>query len=110
MLPGPYNFTIYQGDGYTFVMNLKAGANPFDVTGFTFVGGIAKQRGGPKVASFVVDIVGDPEDGVVNVKLTGAEATAVTAGIWYYDVQMTSPADVPTTLLTGVITSVGQVN
>jgi hypothetical protein len=108
--PGTYNFSYYKGDTSEFVIRPKnSDGSSFDLTGYTADFFIASSRGNNP--SFRVEgqaVVSAVNDTVTCTILPGVGGT-LNAGVFVYDVQITSGPSTIFTLVTGNITVTEQV-
>jgi hypothetical protein len=108
--PGTYNFSYYKGDTSEFVIRPKnSDGSSFDLTGYTADFFIASSRG--NTPSFRVEaqaVVSAVNDTVTCTILPGVGGT-LNAGVYVYDVQITSGPSTIFTLVTGNITVTEQV-
>ena len=108
--PGTYNFSYYKGDTSEFVIRPKnSDGSSFDLTGYTADFFIASSRG--NTPSFRVEaqaVVSAVNDTVTCTILPGVGGT-LNAGVYVYDVQITSGPSTVFTLVTGNITVTEQV-
>lgn len=102
--PGTYNFSYYRGDTNEFVIRPKnSNGSAFDLTGFTAEFFIANRRGSTGTQYEAQAVVNTTSDIVTCTILPGV-GSALVAGTYVYDVQITSGPSVIYTLLTGTIT------
>ena len=108
--PGTYNFSYYKGDTSEFVIRPKnSDGSSFDLTGYTADFFIASSRG--NTPSFRVEaqaVVSAVNDTVTCTILPGVGGT-LNAGVYVYDVEITSGPSTIFTLVTGNITVTEQV-
>jgi len=110
--PGNHDFKYYRGDTHEFDVSLKnQDGTDFSITGYETVAfTIANQRGasGTKTTAGATKI----EPSVVRCLITPAVGRTLSAGTYFYDVQITDTTpdpDVIYTVLTGTITVVDDV-
>ena len=113
MRPGRFNISIYQGDTFSTAPAWKINNSYVNVTGYT-----AKMQVRQDVdsASTIVElstdngrIVTGTTDGKFTLTLTAAETTPLPPGNYVYDLEITSPGGVETTLLTGGFAVIAEV-
>jgi hypothetical protein len=108
--PGTYNFSYYKGDTSEFVIRPKnSDGSSFDLTGYTADFFIASSRGNnPSFREEAQAVVSAVNDTVTCTILPGVGGT-LNAGVYVYDVQITSGPSTIFTLVTGNITVTEQV-
>ena len=105
--PGTYNFNLYRGDQYDFVINPKnPNGTPFDLTGYTSLFAVATERGNPAAlvgfASASVDSSGIDK---VTCKIPSLFSSQLSGTSYVYDIEvLNSSSSTVYTLLTGNIT------
>ena len=105
--PGTYNFNLYRGDQYDFVINPKnPNGTPFDLTGYTALFAVATERGNPAAfvgsASASVDSSGIDK---VTCKIPSLFSSQLSGTSYVYDIEvLNSSSSTVYTLLTGNIT------
>jgi len=114
MLAGRYNgFGFTQSDTFTTAPVWKINGTPVSVTGYTAKMSLRKS---PNSSTSVFDfstangrIVTGTVDGKFTITASSTDTATIPAGTYYYDLEVTSPASVRTTLLSGVLTVAKQV-
>jgi hypothetical protein len=114
MKAGRYNgFSFVQGDTFTTAPVWKINGTPVSVTDYTARMSLRKS---PNSSTSVFDfttangrIVTGGVDGKFTISASSSDTATVAAGSYYYDLEVTSPASVRTTLLSGMFTVVKQV-
>lgn len=115
MNPGRYNgFNFTQGDTFTSAPAWKISNSYVNVAGYS---ALMQLRRGGTTGTVVLElstdngrIVAGTTDGKFTITASSVVTAAVPAGTFYYDLQVTSPDSVTTTLLTGVFTVKPQVS
>ena len=101
MATGRADLTIYQGDDMAWIVTvtLEDGTTPADITGYTALAQIRHSvaDSDPVVVTSFACIVASPE---VSMSLTH-DQTGLLCGRYVWDLQLTSPADIVTTILGG---------
>lgn len=114
MLAGRYNgFGFTQGDTFTTAPQWKIAGSYVNVTDYTAKMSLRKS---PNSSTSTFDfstangrIVVGGVDGKFTISASSTDTATVPAGTYYYDLEITSPASVKTTLLSGVLTVAKQV-
>jgi hypothetical protein len=112
-MPGHYNITIRQGD--TYAETYTFGATLF--TGYSGLMQIRDKDGTVKItcsstaAPSTMTIAVGSVDTVITPIITATQTAALAAGVYFYDLQLTSaaPASIVTTYLEGTVTIVKDV-
>jgi hypothetical protein len=113
MMPGHYNITIRQGDTFQETFTFVA-------TKLTSYTGLMQWRDGLGTVKVTCDSAGAPatmtiavgaSDTVITPVITSTQTAALAAGVYYYDLQLTSPTPdfIVTTWLEGTVTVVADV-
>jgi len=114
MLAGRYNgFGFTQGDTFTTAPQWKINGVYVNVTGYTAKMSLRKS---PNSSTSTFDfstangrIVTGGVDGKFTISASSADTATIPAGTYYYDLEITSPVSVKTTLLSGVLNVAKQV-
>lgn len=114
MKPGRYNgFSFTQGDTFTTAPVWKINSSPVNVTDYTAKMSLRKS---PNSSTSTFDfstangrIVTGGVDGKFTISASATNTATIPAGSYYYDLEVTSPAGVKTTLLSGVVMVAKQV-
>ena len=108
-MPGHANLEIMQGDTYTLGVQVRnSNGTPADITGYTAIAQIRRASAGADsvVAAEFTCAVTSP---LVNISLTPAQ-TVTLAGQYVWDLEITSPTDVVTTILAGRVRVMAEVS
>ena len=108
MTPGRYNMKVYQGSTFSLAPQWKIDGTYVDVTGYSAAMSV---KNSPTSASTIISLTsanGKITVGTTNGKftlaLTAAETTALAAGNYVYDLEVTAPNGTVTRLLEGGFT------
>ena len=108
MTPGRYNIKVYQGSTFSLAPQWKIDGTYVDVTGYTAAMSV---KYSPSSVSSIIDLTSangkitvGTTDGKFTLALTAGETTALAAGNYVYDLEVTSPGGVVTRLLEGGFT------
>jgi hypothetical protein len=108
MTPGRYNMKVYQGSTFSLTPQWKIDGTYVDVTGYTAAMSV---KYSPSSVSSIIDLTSangkitvGTTDGKFTLALTAGETTALAAGNYVYDLEVTSPGGVVTRLLEGGFT------
>lgn len=107
-MPAKYNITLRQGDTYTETFTFSSVL----LTSYTGLMQIRDQGGAVKVtcdstaSPATMTIAVGSTDSVVSPLITATQTAALSPGVYYYDLQLTSPApsSIVTTYLEGTVT------
>ena len=108
MTPGRYNMKCYQGSTFTLAPQWKIDGNYVDVTGYTAAMDV--KNSATSVSSIIElsssngRITVGTTNGKFTLNLSAATTTALAAGQYVYDLEVTSPGGVVTRLLEGGFT------
>ena len=102
------NIFIDAGADYTSTVTVTDGTgSAYDLTGYTAAAQIRKTyESSSATVSFTVAFASDRTTGQLDLTLTGAQTSAVTAGRYVYDLLITSSAGA----LTRVVEGIAQIN
>ena len=104
------NIEIYQGDTYAHQLSLKDSANAvINISTRSYAGQIRKKRSSNTVTATFTTQITDGANGVVAFSLAANITSNIASGSYVYDFQETNGSTV-TTLITGVVTVVGEVS
>ena len=105
MTPGRYNMKVYQGSTFSLAPQWKIDNSYVNVTGYTAAMSV---KNSPSSSTTIISLTSSngritvgTTDGKFTLALTAAETTALTAGQYVYDLEVTSPGGVVTRLLEG---------
>ena len=105
-MPGLYNITLRQGDTYTETFTFKDTL----LTGYTGLMQIRDQSGAVKVtcdsdaSPSTMTITVGAADSIVAPLISAVQTAALSPGVYYYDLELTSPSSIVTTYLEGKVT------
>lgn len=108
-MPARANIDIYQSDSFTLGVQVRnSNGTPADITGYTAIAQIrrASADADPVIAAEFTCAVTSP---LVNISLT-PEQTRTLRGQYVWDLQITSPAEVVTTILAGRVRVTAEVS
>lgn len=109
MQPGKYNFKARQGASFYRTLTWKDGAAAKDITGYTGRMQVRKNVNDP-TAVIALEFVSDTSqgisiptgtDGVVGIRINASTMSAVSAGTYVYDLELTNSTGFVTPLLEG---------
>lgn len=112
MTPGTYEITCYQGATYTKSWNFKLDGVNIDWTGYTAKMQVRQYKNLNDTAVLTLQtgsgIAALTSNGNVAITITATQSGAITAGNYYYDIELTS-GSVVERVLQGKFVVVGQV-
>ena len=105
MTPGRYNMKVYQGSTFSLAPQWKIDGTYVNVTGYTAAMSV---KNSPSSSTTIISLTSSngritvgTTDGKFTLALTAVETTALAAGQYVYDLEVTSPGGVVTRLLEG---------
>ena len=105
MTPGRYNMKVYQGSTFSLAPQWKIDGTYVNVTGYSAA---MKVKNSPTSVSSIIDLTSangritvGTTDGKFTLALTAAQTTALAAGNYVYDLEVTAPGGTVTRLLEG---------
>jgi hypothetical protein len=105
MTPGRYNIKVYQGSTFSLAPQWKIDGTYVNVTGYTAAMSV---KNSPTSSSTIISLTSSngritvgTTDGKFTLNLSAAETTALTAGNYVYDLEVTAPNGTVTRLLEG---------
>ena len=108
MTPGRYNIKVYQGSTFSLAPQWKIDGTYVNVTGYTAA--MSVKYSATSVSTIISltssngKITVGTTDGKFTLALTAAETTALAAGNYVYDLEVTAPNSTVTRLLEGGFT------
>jgi len=95
MTAGTYDITIDQGSDYSLGITVKDSVgDPLDLTGYSARAQLRPKKDSTILsASFTCEIGSPPTDGQITMTLANAISTAMTAGTYYYDLEVYTAGD-----------------
>ena len=102
------NLIIDQGSSFSTTIDIADENDlPIDLTGYTGAGQIRKTFTSLTAVSFAVVIAGPA--GAITLSLTSTQTSAITAGRYVFDVELTSSAGTVSRIVEGIATVTPQV-
>jgi hypothetical protein len=101
-MPGTANLAIYQGDDYAAVVTVMQGSGPADLTGYTAQAEMRTGAADCAPVAWEINAQVNPPN-FINL-LIPASATALMSGSYCWDLQITDPTGLVTTILAGGVT------
>lgn len=102
--PGSYNLDIYRGDTQQWQFVLwedEDKTQPIDLTGVAVMAEIRDKPAGAKITEIACTVV-DPN--IINAYLSADISHALPIKAGYWDLELTYPGDIVTTILAGSVT------
>lgn len=85
---------IDQGSAYNATLPVLTLNNlPLDLTGYMGRGQIRRNYNATLAVNFLVEVQGDPEDGLVRISLTPAQTSGMKAGRYVFDIEVYTAND-----------------
>ena len=108
MTPGRYNMKVYQGSTFSLAPQWKIDGNYVNVTGYT---ANMVVRNSPTSSTSIITLSSSngritvgTTDGKFTLSITATDTTALAAGQYVYDLEVTAPDSTVTRLLEGGFT------
>jgi hypothetical protein len=102
------NLIIDQGSTYSTVIDVTDDNDvPIDLTGYTGSAQIRKHYSSSNSVAFSVSV--SPNDGGVVLNLSSTQTSALRAGRYVYDVELTNTSNVVSRIVEGIVTVTPQV-
>jgi len=107
--PGTYDFDVYQGDTKEFSLAVSSGPDggpfvPVDLTGCTAAAQIRETVTAASPSATITCVISDPTGGVIDLSMTPAVTTTLTAGKKVWDIEITLSNGKKFTYLKGTVT------
>ena len=97
------NLVVDQGSNFFVIITITdTSGNLVDLTGFTASAQMRKHFTSATAISFTCETGG--ANGTISLALTSEETTAITAGRYVYDVEVTTATDVVSRVVEGIVT------
>ena len=108
--PADQDLTITRGDTETLVVTITTdGSTAVDITGRTYTSQIRTQQDSTTIkASFTCTLSATPTDGKVTCVLSATSSAALSAGLYFWDLQENA-SGVISTILAGTVTVLADV-
>ena len=100
MAAANYNITVNQFADFSRSFQIKEDSVVLDITGYSFKGELKENFNSTTSVDFTATIT-TPATGLFNIKLTDTQTTAMAAGTWVYDLNMTDAAGIVTRIIQG---------
>ena len=98
------NLYVDAGTDYSTIITVAAtNGQPLNLSGYSAASQIRKSYNSSTNYSFLTSIY-DPALGKVRLQLTNTQSSAIPAGRWLYDLEITSPSGTRTRVVEGILT------
>ena len=98
------NLFVDAGADYSTIITVAAtNGQPLNLTGYTVASQIRKSYSSSTVYDFTTSLY-DASQGKVRIQLNNSQSSAIPAGRWLYDVEITSPSGTKTRVIEGIVT------
>jgi hypothetical protein len=104
MSAGIHNFTLDQGATFNRQLTIKENNSPLNLTGYTGAIQLRSSYDASTVALSVTVAVTNATQGILTISASSSSTTALTEGIYVYDLEITNSSGTVTRLLQGQIT------
>lgn len=97
---------VDQGSTYNTILTLTDDTTnlPIDVTGYTINANIKKSYYSANNTAVFTSTINDASNGNVTISLTSGTSVNIKAGRYVYDVKVTSPTNIVTRIVEGILT------
>jgi len=98
------NLFVDAGADYSTIITVAAtNGQPLNLTGYSVASQMRKSYSSSTVYNFTTSLY-DAAQGKVRLQLNNAQSSAIPAGRWLYDVEITSPSGTKTRVIEGIVT------
>ncbi len=98
------NLFVDAGADYSNIITVAASnGQALNLTGYSVASQIRKSYQSSTVYNFVSSVY-DATTGKIRLQLSNAQSSAIPAGRWLYDVEITSPSGTKTRVIEGIVT------
>lgn len=98
------NLFVDAGADYSTIITVAAtNGQPLNLTGYSVASQMRKSYSSSTVYNFTTSVY-DASQGKVRLQLNNSQSSAIPAGRWLYDVEITSPSGTKTRVLEGIVT------
>jgi hypothetical protein len=104
MSAGTWNIAVEQGADWAATVTWEADGDPVDLTGYSAAMQVRKSPGSVAALLELTDAAGltlGGAAGTIEITITSAQLSAIEAGDWQYDLELTSASGVVTRVLQG---------
>ena len=98
------NLFVDAGANYSNIITVAASnGQPLDLTGYTVASQMRKSYQSSTAYNFTASVY-NAATGKVRLQLSATQSSAIPAGRWLYDVEITSPSGTKTRVVEGIVT------
>jgi hypothetical protein len=98
------NLFVDAGTDYSTIITVAAtNGQPLNLTGYSVASQMRKSYSSSTVYNFTSSLY-DAANGKVRLQLSNTQSSAIPAGRWLYDVEITSPSGTKTRVVEGIVT------
>ena len=98
------NLFVDAGTDYSTIITVAAtNGQPLNLTGYSVASQMRKSYSSSTVYNFTTSLY-DAAQGKVSLQLNNTQSSAIPAGRWLYDVEITSPSGTKTRVVEGIVT------
>lgn len=98
------NLFVDAGADYSTIITVAAtNGQPLNLTGYSVASQMRKSYSSSTVYNFTSSLY-DAANGKVRLQLNNTQSSAIPAGRWLYDVEITSPSGTKTRVIEGIVT------
>jgi hypothetical protein len=98
------NLFVDAGADYSTIITVAAtNGQPLNLTGYSVASQMRKSYSSSTVYNFTTSLY-DAAQGKVRLQLNNTQSSAIPAGRWLYDVEITSPSGTKTRVIEGIVT------
>jgi len=103
------NLFVDAGSDYSNIITVSStNGQPLNLSGYTVASQMRKSYSSSTVYAFTASVY-DAANGKVRLQLSAANSSAIPAGRWLYDVEITSAAGSKTRVVEGIVTITPQI-
>jgi hypothetical protein len=103
------NLFVDAGSDYSNIITVSStNGQPLNLSGYTVASQMRKSYSSSTVYAFTASVY-DASNGKVRLQLSASNSSAIPAGRWLYDVEITSTAGAKTRVVEGIVTITPQI-
>jgi len=103
------NLFVDAGSDYSNIITVSStNGQPLNLTGYSVASQMRKSYSSSTAYAFAASVY-DAANGKVRLQLSASNSSAIPAGRWLYDVEITSPSGTKTRVVEGIVTITPQI-
>lgn len=104
MSAATYNLVINQGSDWSIQLTMSEDAVPVDLSGYSARAQIRTRKNSATLIGTFDCVIIDAVNGILTMSLANAVSTAITPGVFYYDLEIFTASDATVTrLIQGIV-------